>query len=89
MNCLLTLPGLTAATTLKRKKVGVVAVATQAEIRPPDGIPLACVKDELRLCELHGPRTQLVALIIHIGDLAKGRKNKRNLNQTAEDGSAI
>lgn len=65
----LTLPCLTAASTLKRKQVGVVAVASQAEIRPPDGVSLPCVKYELGLGELHDPRAQLVALIIHVDDL--------------------
>lgn len=65
----LTLSGLTATAAFKRKQVGVVAVPSQAEIRPPDGIPLACVKNELGLGELHDPRAQLVALIVHIGDL--------------------
>lgn len=69
---LLTLPGLTATAALKRKQVGVVAVASQAEIWPPDGIPLTCVKNELGLGELHDPRAQLVALIVHIGDLGQG-----------------
>ncbi len=77
---LLTLPGLTASAALKRKEVGVVAVASQAEIRPPDGVPLTCVKNELRLGELHDPRAQLVALIVHIGDLGK-RKEMLNLLQ--------
>lgn len=66
-----TLPGLTAAATLKRKQIGVIAVASQAEIWPPDGVPLTCVKNELSLGELHDPRAQLIALIVYIGDLAK------------------
>lgn len=70
----LTLPSLTATTALKRKQVGVVAVAAQAEIRPPDGISLACVKNELGLSELHDPRAQLVAFIVHIGDLGQGEE---------------
>lgn len=71
----LTLPGLTATTALKRKQVRVIAVTTQAEVWPPDGIPLTCVKNELSLSELHDPRAQLVALIVHIGDLQQGRRN--------------
>lgn len=64
-----TLAGLTAASTLKGEQVGVVTVAAQAEVRPPDGVPFPCVKNELCLSELHDSRAQLVALIIHIGDL--------------------
>jgi len=67
-----TLSRLTTAAALKWKQVGVVAVATQAEIRPPDGVPLTRVKDELSLSELHDPRAQLVALIVHIDDLKEG-----------------
>lgn len=66
---MLTLSSLTAATALKREQVRVVAVASQTEIRPPDGVPLPCVKNELSLGELHDSRAQLVALIIHISDL--------------------
>lgn len=68
---LLTLPSLTATTALKRKQVGVVAVAAQAKIRPPDGVSLTRVKNELGLGKLHDPRTELVALIVHIGDLGQ------------------
>lgn len=71
---MLTLPSLTATTALKRKQVGVVAVASQAEVRPPDGVPLTRVKNELGLGELHDPRAQLVALIVHIGDLGRGEE---------------
>lgn len=70
----LTLPGLTATAALKRKQVGVVAVAPEAEVRPPDGVPLSRVKNELSLSELHDARAQLVALIIHVGDLRQGRR---------------
>ncbi len=68
---LLTLPSLTATAALKRKQVGVVAITSQAEIRPPDGIPLPCMKNKLSLGELHDSRAQLIALIIHIGDLGQ------------------
>lgn len=72
---LLTLPRLTATTALKREQVGVIAVASQAEIWPSDGVPLTCVKNELGLGELHDPRAQFVALIIHIGDLGQGDRS--------------
>ena len=71
---LFTLPCLAATTALEREQVGVVAVATQAEIGPPDGVPLTCVKNELSLGELHDPRAQLVSLIVHIGDLVQGEE---------------
>lgn len=71
-NVLPTLPCLTAAAALKGKQVGVIAVASQAEIRPPDGVSFACVKNELSLGELHDPRAQLVAFIININDLKDG-----------------
>ena len=66
----LTLAGLAAPAALEGEEVGVVAVAAQAEVGPADGVSLAGVQDELRLCELHGARTQLVALIIYIGHLS-------------------
>lgn len=64
-----TLPGLTAASALEGEQVGVVAVAPQAEVRPPDGVSLARVENELSLSELHDPRAQLVALIVHVDNL--------------------
>lgn len=71
----LTLPSLTAPTALKRKQIRVIAVAAQAEIWPPDGVPLTCMENEFGLGELHDPRAQLIALIIHISDLWQGRRN--------------
>ena len=67
---LLTLAGLTAAAALEGEQVGVISVAPQAEVGPPDGVPLARVEDELRLRELHGARTEFVPLIIYIGHLS-------------------
>lgn len=60
------LPRLAAAAALEGEEVGVVAVAAQAEVGPPDRVPLVSVQDELRLCQLHDPRSQLVAFIVHV-----------------------
>lgn len=62
----LTLPCLAAAAALEGEEVGVVAVAAQAEVGPPDRVPLVSVQDELRLRQLHDPRPQLVAFIVHV-----------------------
>lgn len=73
LECKYSLPSLTATTALERKEVGVVAVAAQAEIWPPDGVSFTCVENEFSLGELHDPRSQLIALIVHIGDLKFGK----------------
>lgn len=62
----LTLPRLAAPAALEGEEVGVVAVAAQAEVGPPDGIALVRVQDELRLRQLHNPRSQLVTFIVHV-----------------------
>lgn len=62
----LTLPCLAATTALKGEEVGVIAIAAQAEVGPPDSISLVSVQDELCLCQLHNPRSQLVTFIIHV-----------------------
>lgn len=86
---LLTLPGLTAAAALKWKQVGVIAVATQAEIWPPNGVPLTCVKNELSLGELHDPRAQLVALIVYICDLAEAETAWREVKGKARQFTTV
>lgn len=62
----LTLPCVASTTALEGEEVGVIAIAAQAEVGPPDSISLVSVQDELRLCQLHNPRSQLVTFIIHI-----------------------
>lgn len=44
-----TLSGLAAASALEGEEVGVIAIAAQAKVRPPDSIALVCVQDELHL----------------------------------------
>lgn len=61
-----------ATATLEGEEVGVVAVAAQAEVGPPDCISLVSVQDELRLRQLHNPRSQLVAFIVHVRHLKLG-----------------
>lgn len=69
-----TLSSLAAPSTLKGKEVGVIAIATQAKIRPPDSITFVCVQNKLPLCQLHYPWAQLVALIINVGHLQEHQK---------------
>lgn len=66
------LPRLAATTALKGEEVGVIAIAAQAEVGPPDSISLVSVQDELRLCQLHNPRSQLVTFIVHVRYLKFG-----------------
>ena len=49
----LTLPGLASPAALEGEEIGVVAIATEAEVGPPNGISLPGVQDELALRELH------------------------------------
>lgn len=49
----ITLAGLTAASALKGEQVGVVAVAPQAQVGPPDVVPPVRVEHELGLRQLH------------------------------------
>ena len=51
--CIYTLSRLAAAPTLKGEQVGVVAVAPQAQVRPPDIVPAMGVEDELGISQLH------------------------------------
>lgn len=66
------LPRLAAPAALEGEEVGVVAVAAQAEVGPPDSISLVSVQDELRLCQLHNPRSQLITFIVHVRYLEFG-----------------
>ena len=65
----LTLAGLAAASALEREEVGVVTIATQAQVGPFDGVPLSRVQDELLLRQLHHAGAKLVPVVIHIYDL--------------------
>lgn len=64
-----------ATATLEGEEVGVVAIAAQAEVGPPDCISLVSVQDELRLRQLHNPRSQLVAFIVHVRHLQEPRSS--------------
>lgn len=66
-----TLSSQAAAPTLKGEEVGVIAIASQAEVWPPNSITFVCVQNKLPLCQLHNPRAQLVALIVNICHLQK------------------
>lgn len=73
----LTLPRLAAPAALEGEEVGVVAVAAQAEVGPPDGIALVRVQDELRLRQLHNPRSQLVTFIVHVRYLQSPQSSRQ------------
>lgn len=59
-------------TALEGEEVGVIAIAAQAEVGPPDSISLVSVQDELRLCQLHNPKSHLVTFIVHLHYLKFG-----------------
>ena len=65
-----TLSRLAAAPALKGEQVGVVAIATQAQVRPPDVIPAVRVEHQLALRQLHHARAQLIAIVVHVDHLA-------------------
>lgn len=66
------LPRVAATAALEGEEVGVVAIAAQAEVGPPDCISLVSVQDELRLRQLHNPRSQLITFIVHVRYLKFG-----------------
>lgn len=49
----LTLARLAAAAALKREQVRVIAIAAQAQVRPPDVVTAMGVEDELGISQLH------------------------------------
>lgn len=64
-----TLPCLAPASTLEGEEVGVITIATKAQVRPPDCITLVCTENQLLLRQLHDPSAQLVPVIVHIHHL--------------------
>lgn len=82
----LTLPRVAATATLEGEEVGVVAVAAQAEVGPPDCISLVSVQDELCLRQLHQPSSQLVSFIVHVRYLQKPRGSHQEAQCVWEGG---
>lgn len=64
-----TLSRLAAAAALKGEQVGVVAIATQAQVGPPDIITPMGVEHQLCLGQLHYTRAQLIPIVIHVDHL--------------------
>lgn len=65
----LTLSCLAATATLEGEEVGVVAIATQAQVRPFDGLTLAGAEHQLHVGQLHDTSAQLVSIVVNIDHL--------------------
>lgn len=61
-----TLSRLAASAALKREQVGVVTIAPQAQVRPPDVVAAMCVEDELGIGQLHHTWAQFVPIVVHV-----------------------
>lgn len=66
---LVTLSRLAAAAALEGEEVGVVTIATEAQVRPPHCITLVCAENELVLGQLHDPSPELVTVIVNVHHL--------------------
>lgn len=66
---------LAAAAALEREQIRVVAIAAQAQIRPPDVIAAMGMEDELGVGQLHHSRAQFVSIVVHIDHLT-GRERE-------------
>lgn len=66
---------LAAAAALEREQVRVVAIAAQAQIRPPDVIATMGMEDELGVGQLHHSRAQFVSIVVHVDHLT-GRERE-------------
>lgn len=64
-----TLARLTAAAALKGEEVGVVTIAAQAQVRPPDVVAAMRVQDQLAVRQLHHAGAQLVPIVVHVDHL--------------------
>lgn len=67
---------LAAAAALEREEVGVVAVAPQGHVGPPDDVAALGVEDELGFGHLHHAGAQLVPIVVHVDHLT-AKKEKR------------